>query len=89
MRRPEFLGFVGGAAAWPVAARAQQADRIRRIRALMNLSDEDPESRQYVGTFLQGMRDAGWIEHRNLHIEYRWSASDQDCYCKYDGPETR
>jgi putative tryptophan/tyrosine transport system substrate-binding protein len=76
MRRRKFLSLLGGAAAaWPLAARAQQPGGMRRIGVLMNLSEEDPEAQQLMATFRQGLAQLGWIDGRNLHIDYRWSAS--------------
>src|SRR5262249_10357787 len=67
MRRREVLGLVGGAAvAWPLAARAQQSDRVRRIGVLINLPADDPETQARVGAFLQGLQEFGWSIGRNL-----------------------
>jgi putative tryptophan/tyrosine transport system substrate-binding protein len=60
MRRREFITLVGGAAAWPLAARAQQPDRVRRIGVLMSLAAEDPESQARHAAFLQGLQEWGW-----------------------------
>src|SRR5947209_913029 len=78
MRRREFLGVLGSAAAWPVATRAQQPERMRRIGALMAFSESDPEEQRYINAFLQGLRDLGWAPGRNVQIEYRWGGSDPD-----------
>ncbi len=78
MRRRAFLGFVGGAAAWPVAARAQQPERIRRIGVLMSQQADDAESMARIAGFLQGLQDLGWTVGRNVRIDYRWSAGDAD-----------
>jgi putative ABC transport system substrate-binding protein len=78
MQRRVFLGVLGGAAAWPIAARAQQPDRVRRIGVLMNLGAEDPEGQVRVAAFLQGLQQIGWSVGRNLQIDYRWGASDPD-----------
>jgi putative ABC transport system substrate-binding protein len=77
MRRREFITLVGGAAAWPLAARAQQGGRGRRIAALMSMAANDPEAQPRVAAFESGMRELGWVDGRNLRIEYRW-ASDGD-----------
>jgi putative ABC transport system substrate-binding protein len=75
MRRREFLGVLGGAvAAWPVAARAQSSDRMRRIGVLVNLASDDPESQARIGAFLQGLQEFGWAIGRNVRVEYRWAA---------------
>jgi ABC-type uncharacterized transport system substrate-binding protein len=78
VRRREFIAALGGAAAWPLAARAQQADRVRRVGVLMNLSADDPEGQARVAAFLQGLQEAGWAVGRNLRIDIRWGAGDMD-----------
>jgi putative ABC transport system substrate-binding protein len=79
MRRRDFITLVGGAAAaWPFAARAQQNDRVRRIGVLMNLTADDPETRARLAAFVQGLRELGWEEGRNIRIDYRWGAGDTD-----------
>jgi putative ABC transport system substrate-binding protein len=76
MRRREFFGILGGAAAWPVVARAQRAERVRRIGFLLGLAEKDPEANTRIKAFRLGMRDLGWIEGRNVHIEYRFAGSN-------------
>ncbi len=66
MRRREFITLVGGAAAWPIAARAQQPERMRRVSVLLGLGEKDPEAITRLKAFRQGMRDLGWIEGRNV-----------------------
>ena len=84
MRRREFVKLLGGAAvAWPLAARAQQPERVRRIGVLMNLAADDPESQRRVTAFVQGLQELGWTDGRNARIEFRWGASDADRYRKY------
>ena len=78
MRRREFVGLVGGAAAWPLAARAQQDGRMRRIGMLMGLTESDPEGPPRVAIFKQELQNLGWAEGRNLQIEYRWGGGDAD-----------
>jgi putative ABC transport system substrate-binding protein len=79
MRRREFVALLGGvAAAWPLAARAQQGERMRRIGVLTNLVADDPEAQARVGAFLQGLQELGWAVGRNMRIEYRWGAGDAD-----------
>jgi len=79
MRRRQFIGLLGGAAAaWPLAARAQQGERMRRIGVLTNLVADDPEAQARVGAFLQGLQELGWAVGRNMRIEYRWGAGDAD-----------
>ena len=84
MRRREFITLLGGAAAaWPLAARAQQAERVRRIGVLMNLSADDPEGQARLAAFLQGLQQAGWSVGGNIRIDYRWGAGDAELFRKY------
>jgi len=76
MRRREFITLLGGAIAWPLAARAQQSARVKRVGVLMNLAAEDPEGQARVGAFLQGLQEAGWAVGRNLRIDIRWGSDD-------------
>jgi putative ABC transport system substrate-binding protein len=78
MRRRQFITLLGGAAAWPVAARAQQRERMRRIGVLMNLAADDPEGQARLAAFLQGLQEAGWAVGRNAQIDIRWSAGDAE-----------
>src|SRR5262249_29533963 len=78
MRRREILGVLGAAATWPLAARAQQADRVRRIGVLPNSAAADPLGQARQGAFLQGLQQAGWTIGRNVQIETRWAAGDGD-----------
>jgi putative ABC transport system substrate-binding protein len=74
MRRRDFMTFLGGAAAtWPLAARAQQNDRVRRIGVLMPFAANDPEARRSMDAFLQRLQELGWVTGRNLQIDYRWT----------------
>lgn len=84
MRRREFIAFVGGSAVlWPVAARARQGDRLRRIGVLMNLTAEDPVSIARAKAFAEGLQALGWIDGRNVQIDYRWAASKADLFRRY------
>jgi len=84
IRRRQFITFLGSAAAtWPLAARAQQPERIRRIGVLMNLAADDPESAVRLGAFLQELQQSGWAIGRNLLLDTRWAAGEVDSYCKY------
>src|SRR5262245_27641462 len=75
LRRREFIALLGGAVvAWPVAARAQQGERVRHITALMILSETDPRSEAYIASFRQRLRELGWVDGRNTSIEVRWGA---------------
>ncbi len=83
MRRREFISLLGGAAAWPLAARAQQTERARRIGVLMNVAVDDPEAPARVGAFSQGLAELGWAIGRNVRIDYRWYAGDADAARQY------
>ena len=74
MRRREFITLIGGAAAWPVAARAQQSDRIRRIGVLLTVASSNPEAQARMTALRHGLEALGWMENRNIQIEERWAA---------------
>src|SRR5882672_8636645 len=76
MRRREFITLIGGAATWPVAARAQQPDRVRSIGVLMAFPEGDIEGNARLASFQQGLNALGWVDGRNLRIDYRWTAGD-------------
>jgi putative tryptophan/tyrosine transport system substrate-binding protein len=77
VRRREFITLLGGAAAaWPLAARAQQSQRVRRIGALMLTSEADPRAEGYVASFRQRLQELGWVDGRNVLIDIRWGAGD-------------
>jgi putative tryptophan/tyrosine transport system substrate-binding protein len=78
VKRREFISLIGGAIAWPLAARAQQGERVRRIGVLLNLAADDPETGARRAAFLQGLQELGWSEGRNLRIDYRWGVGDSD-----------
>jgi hypothetical protein len=79
IRRRELLVALGGAAAaWPLAARAQQRERMRRIGVLMPLAGDDSEGQVRNAAFLQGLHELGWAVGRNLRLDYRWAAGDAD-----------
>jgi putative ABC transport system substrate-binding protein len=78
VRRREFITLLGGAAAWPLAARAQPAERMRRIGVLMSVAADDPEGPVRVAAFAQGLQQLGWSGGRNVRIDYRWGAGDGD-----------
>lgn len=83
MRRREFIKVLGGAAtAWPLAARAQQAARVRRIGALMNIAENDPQSRIWAAAFERGLDEQGWKSGSDLQIAYRW-ANDENLYRRF------
>jgi putative ABC transport system substrate-binding protein len=76
--RREAIALLVGAAAWPVAARAQPSQRMRRVGVLMNLASDDRESQARVTAFVQGLQELGWSDGRNLRLEIRWGANDPD-----------
>jgi putative ABC transport system substrate-binding protein len=79
LRRREFITLLGGAAAaWPLEARAQLGERMRRIGALIGGAETDPESRARVAALREGLEQRGWSEGRNLRIDYRWASADSD-----------
>jgi ABC-type uncharacterized transport system substrate-binding protein len=75
MKRREFITLLGGAVVLPLAARAQQPERMRRIGVLMSLAEDDPATKARVAAFRQGLERRGWSEGRNIHIDYRFTAS--------------
>jgi hypothetical protein len=77
MHRREFITLIGGAAAWPIAARAQQREKMRRIGVLMNLTADDVEGQGRLAAFLQGLQEAGWSVGRNVRVDLRWGAGDR------------
>ena len=72
MRRRKFITLLGGAAAWPLAARAQQGDRVRRIGVLMSLDEDYPGAKPNVSAFTQALADLGWTDGRNVRMDVRW-----------------
>ena len=84
MRRRKFMTLLGGAAAaWPLAARAQRGERVRRIGVLMNLAAHDPEAQARVAALVQGLQQLGWSEGRNLRIDTRWGTGSADSFRGY------
>src|SRR5262249_17367138 len=76
MRRRKFFSFVGGAVAWPLAAQAQQGERIRRVGILLPATADDLDFQAWVAAFLQGLGQSGWIVGRNMRIDTRWAPAD-------------
>ena len=74
MNRREFITLLGGAAAWPLAAGAQQGDRVRRIGVLMSSDENDPEQKRRLSAFTQALADLGWSDGRNVRMDLLWSA---------------
>jgi ABC-type uncharacterized transport system substrate-binding protein len=84
LKRRQFLTLLGGAAAaWPLAGRAQQPERMRRIGVLMNLAVGDPEGEARSAAFLQALQQLGWSDGRNVRIDYRWAAGAADRFHRY------
>src|SRR5215831_18348965 len=78
LRRREFIALIGGAAAWPLAARAQRPERMRRIGILMTIAANDPESQARIVAFAQSLQALGWTDGRNARIDIRSSTSSAD-----------
>jgi putative ABC transport system substrate-binding protein len=76
LRRREFIGALGGAAAWPLAARAQQGDRVRRIGVLVGFDEHDPVAKTIVSAFTQALAGFGWTDGRNVRMDLRWAGPD-------------
>jgi putative tryptophan/tyrosine transport system substrate-binding protein len=78
IKRREFIAGLGGAAAWPLAARAQQPDRMRRIGVLTALDENDPDGKARLSRFTQGLAELGWIDGRNIRMDIRWATGNVD-----------
>jgi putative tryptophan/tyrosine transport system substrate-binding protein len=84
MTRREFITLLGGvAAAWPLAALAQQAERMRRIGVLMTMNADDPQSQPRLTAFAQGLQQLGWTVGQNVRVDYRWGGGNADASRKY------
>jgi putative ABC transport system substrate-binding protein len=83
MRRRDFITLIGGAVAWPLAARAQQGEPERRIGVLMSTPENDPEGQERIAALLQALQQLGWTAGLNVQIDYRWSAGDAGEARKY------
>ena len=84
MRRRDFIAaFAGAAATWPLAARAQQPERVRRMGVLMPYAASDPQVQARIKALLQGLQQLGWSDGSNIKIDYRWSAGNEDDTRKY------
>ena len=83
MKRREFITLLGGATAWPLAARAQQGERMRRVGVLMSIAADDPEGQIRLAVFQQGLLELGWTDGRNVEIDTRWGAGEADRIRKY------
>src|SRR6516225_922590 len=78
LRRREFIAGLGGAAAWPVVARAQQGDRVRRISVMMALDETDSEGKALLAAFVNGLSELGWTDGRNVRMDVRWTGGNVD-----------
>ena len=83
MNRRAFITLLGGAAAWPLAARAQQPERMRRIGVLMSLTADDPQAQVRLAAFQQALQQLGWSDGRNVRIDIRWGENDADLSRRY------
>ena len=72
--RRKFITLLGGAAAWPLAARAQQPDRMRRIGVLMHVTESDPDGQARLTVFVESLKELGWAEGSNLRLDVRWGS---------------
>src|ERR1700738_44594 len=78
MRRRTFISLVGGAATWPLTARAQQPERMRRIGMLMGYAENDSEAQAWIAAFREGLQKLGWTEGRNIRVDTRWASADAE-----------
>ena len=76
LRRREFIAGLGGAAAWPLAVRAQQSDRVRRIGVLMPYDENEPGPKTMVSALTKALADSGWSDGRDLRMDLRWAGDD-------------
>ena len=83
MRRRQFIAGLVSAVTWPVVARAQQPDRMRRIGVLQTYARDDPNALARLAAFEQGLQELGWIVGRDIQIDYRFGGTDPDLYRKY------
>ena len=83
MRRREFITLVGSVAVWPVAARAQQREPIKRVGVLMSTAEDDAESKARIAAFLRRLQQLGWTDGHNVQIDIRWPAGDADRIRRY------
>jgi putative tryptophan/tyrosine transport system substrate-binding protein len=83
MRRRDFITLLGGAAVLPIAAQAQQGERVRRIGILMNLAESDPEGQARLARFVKRLMELGWADGRNAQFDIRWASDDVQRYRRY------
>src|SRR5262245_65487939 len=82
--RREFITLIGGAAAWPLAARAQQSEQVRRVGMLIGQAADDVDGKARLAAFVQGLQQLGWTDGRNVRIDIRWAAGDADRIRRYE-----
>ena len=78
MKRREFIAGLGSAVAWPLAATAEQGDRVRRVGIVIGASESDPENHSWLAAFVQELARLGWVEGRNVRIDRHWTNDDAD-----------
>jgi putative ABC transport system substrate-binding protein len=78
VKRRDFITLLGGAAAWPLAARAQQGERMLRIGVITNFSADDPAPQPRLAAFVDRLQQLGWIDSRSVRIDVRWSTGDAE-----------
>src|SRR5215813_11803874 len=83
LKRREFITLLGGAAVWPLAPRAQQGERVRRIGVLMAFAENDREYQTNLAAFREELQKLGWTEGRNIQIDYRWAGLDLELMRRY------
>src|SRR5262245_48367598 len=83
MQRREFITLLGGATTWPIAARAQPGEQMRRIGVLMAINADDPEAQARIAAFVQGLQQLGWTVGKNVRVDYRLAGIDADTLRKY------
>jgi putative ABC transport system substrate-binding protein len=83
MNRRQFITVLGGAAAWPLVGHAQQPERLRRVGVLMSLPESSPVAQASVAAFVQALRDFGWVEGKNIRIDYRFAAGNPTLFKTY------
>jgi putative tryptophan/tyrosine transport system substrate-binding protein len=83
MRRRTFISLVGGAATWPLAARAQQPERMRRIGMLMGYAENDSEAQAWIAAYREGLQKLGWTEGRNIRVDTRWASADAEAMQRF------
>jgi putative tryptophan/tyrosine transport system substrate-binding protein len=78
VKRRAFITLIGGAAAWPVAARAQHAERVRRVGVIMGFAENDEVWQAYLASFRQGLQEFGWTDGRNIRFDYRFTGDSEE-----------